>query len=193
MIGTIVAAVIVASALWVYWDATAHKIGKAPGAGGMLNLSAGAWSVVTMFFWIVGFPAYVIKRGSLLDRANTQPVEVKRRWLKFSILCIVGALFVLAQGEAPRPPGAVPARPVAVAPKVSAPKPPAPVAVPSTPAAKPVPVAFQPPKDPAAIDLAVKATLTRVSELEKEVADLQRQVAMKNKEIAALERKAATR
>src|SRR5436190_20968433 len=118
MTGTSVAAAIVASALWVYWDATANKIGKTPGAGGMFNLSAGAWSAVTMFLWIVAFPAYVIKRSSLVARAKTEPVEVKRRWMKLSILCIVGALFILAQGgEPPKPQASAPARPVAVAPQ----------------------------------------------------------------------------
>jgi hypothetical protein len=191
MLGAIAAAVVVASAIWVYWDATANKIGKIPGAGGMFNLSAGAWSVVTMFLWIVAFPAYLIKRGSLLARAKTEPVEVKRRWMKLSILCIVGALSILGQlGERPKPQASAPARPVAVAPQVNAPKPPPVVAVPSTEAAKPSPVAFQLPNDPLAADRALKATLARVSELEKELADLQRQVAMKNAEIAALEKKA---
>ena len=58
-------------------------------------MSAGAWSVVTMFLWILGFPAYLIKRSSLVDRAKTQPVEVKGRWIKLSILGIIGALWIL--------------------------------------------------------------------------------------------------
>ena len=95
MIGTIVVLLIVVSAVWIYWDATANKIGKIPGAGGFFNMSAGAWSVVTMFLWLLGFPAYLIKRSSLVDRAKTQPVEVKGRWIKLSILCIVGALWIL--------------------------------------------------------------------------------------------------
>ena len=176
MIAMIVSALISLSAAWVYWDATANKIGKVPGAGGMFNLSAGAWSVVTLFLWIIGFPAYVVKRGALIERARSQPVEVRGRWIKFSILLIIGVLGVLGQSEEPQPRVVAVIKPAPVAPKVAAPSPEAP---------KPTPVASQP------VDV-LKTTLARVSELEKEVAELQRQVALKNKELAALE-KAASR
>jgi len=180
MIAMIAAALIAVSAIWVYWDATANKIGKVPGAGGMFNLSAGAWSVVTLFLWIVAFPAYVVKRNALIERARSQPVEVRGRWVKFSILVIIGVLMVLGQGEAPEQQRvAAPARPVPAAPKVAA------VAPPVRVAAAPSPVDDK--------DRLLKATLVRVGELEKEVADLQRQVAMKNNEIAAAMAKAASR
>ena len=180
MIATIVAALIAVSALWVYWDATANKIGKVPGAGGMFNLSAGAWSVVTLFLWIVALPAYLAKRSALIERAKSQPVEVRGRWVKFSILLIIGVLIVLGQGEAPEQQRvATPARPAPAAPKVAAVPPPVPVAAaPSTVDDK---------------DRALKTALARVGELEKEVAELQRQVAMKNNEIAAATAKAASR
>jgi hypothetical protein len=191
MIATIVAALIAVSALWVYWDATANKIGKVPGAGGMFNLSAGAWSVVTLFLWIVAFPAYVVKRSALIERARSQPVEVRGRWVKFSVLLIIGVLMVLFQGEPQQQRVAAPARPVPVAPKVAAVPPPVPVAAAaSTEVAKPTRTAFQPGDDK---DRVLKATLVRISELEREVAELQRQVAMKNNEIAAAMAKAPSR
>ena len=80
------------SAAWIYWDATDKKIGKIPGEKGMSNMSAGAWGSVTALLWIVGFPFYLAKRNSLIERAKTQPIEVKRRWLKLSIFCLIGAL-----------------------------------------------------------------------------------------------------
>ncbi len=82
------------SAAWVYWDATDKKIGKIPGEKGFSNMSAGGWGTVTALLWLVGFPVYLSKRNSLVERAKTQPIEVKRRWLKLSIFCLFGALGV---------------------------------------------------------------------------------------------------
>jgi hypothetical protein len=92
MLGTIVAAVIAAWVIWVYWDATSHKIGKIPEAGGFLNMSAGAWCFVS--FWLFGFVAYLWKRDRLIALAKTHPVEVKKRWLKLTVVCLVCAWFV---------------------------------------------------------------------------------------------------
>src|SRR5947208_8333497 len=88
-------AIIVISALWVYWDATGHKIGKIPGAGGVLNMSAGAWAVVTLFLWIIGFPIYLMKRSTLIEKAKSQPVEVKGRVVKLVVLAVIGGLWLL--------------------------------------------------------------------------------------------------
>jgi hypothetical protein len=82
------------SAAWVYWDATDKKIGKIPGEKGFSNMSAGGWGTVTALLWVVGFPIYLSKRNSLTERAKTQPIEVKRRWLKLSIFCLLGAFGV---------------------------------------------------------------------------------------------------
>lgn len=59
MLGVAIVAVVSASAIWVCLDAT-KKIGKIEAAGGMFNVSAGAWAAVTLFLWIIGFPAYLI-------------------------------------------------------------------------------------------------------------------------------------
>jgi len=82
------------SAAWIYWDATDKKIGKIPGEKGFSNMSAGGWGTVTALLWVVGFPIYLSKRNSLIERAKTQPIEVKRRWLKLSIFLLLGALGV---------------------------------------------------------------------------------------------------
>lgn len=95
MLNVLVIAIIVICALWVYWDATGKKIGKVPAAGGMFNMSAGAWSVVTLLLWIIGFPAYLIKRSALIERAKGQPVEIKGRGIKMAILAVIGVLWVL--------------------------------------------------------------------------------------------------
>lgn len=76
MIGVVAVAIVVTSAIWVYLDATKNRIGKIPDAGGMFNMSAGAWATVTLLLWIIGFPSYLIKRRSLIERAKSHPVEV---------------------------------------------------------------------------------------------------------------------
>jgi len=95
MVNVIIVAIVVASAIWVYLDATKNKIGKVKGSGGMFNMSAGAWSVVTLFLWVIGFPAYLIKRGSLIEKAKETPVEVTGRTGKIAALGIVGGIWVL--------------------------------------------------------------------------------------------------
>ncbi|WP_432719897.1 hypothetical protein R0381_003600 [Jeongeupia wiesaeckerbachi] len=88
--------VVAVSAVWVYLDATKHKIGKRPGASGLLNLSAGGWAASTLFLWIIGFPAYLIKRKSLIALASDMPVTVSRRGVKTGVLAAIGGLWVLA-------------------------------------------------------------------------------------------------
>ncbi|MEE9611074.1 MAG: hypothetical protein V3W19_07470 [Desulfatiglandales bacterium] len=89
------ATIIVICTLWVYLDATGKKIGKIPGAGGMFNMSAGGWATVTLGLWIIGFPAYLIKRSSLIEAASQHPLEVKNRALKATVFGVIGALLML--------------------------------------------------------------------------------------------------
>ncbi len=96
MLNGLMVAIIVASAIWVYLDATKNKIGKIPGENGMFNMSAGAWAVVTLLLWIIGFPAYLVKRASLIKRAKESPVDVSRRSVKTAALSVVGGLSILA-------------------------------------------------------------------------------------------------
>jgi len=104
-------------------------------------------------------------------------------------LVAVGAAGWYFQDDLPLPWNEPPAKPAAVAPKpapqaATAPKPEAP-----KPEAKSAPAAAPDPKDPVAMDNAIKASQARAGELEKQVADLQKQVEAKNKEIAEMEKK----
>lgn len=84
------------AAIWIYWDATGNKIGRVPEGAGVLNMSAGMWSVGAMLFWFFFLPAYLIKRRSLVKLSKTQPIEVKGRWGKLAALCLLGAVLTLA-------------------------------------------------------------------------------------------------
>jgi hypothetical protein len=86
--------VVCASAMWVYYDATRHKIGKIPNKSGMTNMSAGAWAVVTFFMWIVGLPVYLINRQRLIQEASTSPVEPSGRALKLVAMGLLTLLWV---------------------------------------------------------------------------------------------------
>ncbi len=99
MLNAIIVAIIPVTSVWVYFDATANKIGKIPDEKGMFNMSAGAWAIVTLLLWIIGFPAYLIKRGSLIAKAKARPVEVKARIAKTLALAFVGLwVFVVFTG-----------------------------------------------------------------------------------------------
>ena len=96
MLNALIVAIIAASAVWVYLDASKHKIGKIRGSKGMLNMSAGAWGIVTLLLWIVGFPAYLIARRRLIAKAQANPIEVSHRTVKALILAALGGLWFLA-------------------------------------------------------------------------------------------------
>jgi hypothetical protein len=82
---------------------------------------------------------------------------------------------------------APPPKPAAAAPK------PAPQAAATPKPEAPKPAAAPDPKDPVAMDNAIKASQARASDLEKQVADLQKQVEAKNKEIAEMEKKVSAK
>ncbi len=87
-------AVIALTPIWVYLDATKHKIGKVEGISGLTNNSAGVWGIVTLGLWIVTFPLYLIKRKALIERAQEHPVEVKGRAAKATVFAIIGGSWV---------------------------------------------------------------------------------------------------
>lgn len=95
MLDVIIITVTAVSSVWVYLDATKNKIGKITDQKGMFNMSAGAWGAVTLGLWIIGFPAYLIKRGSLIEKAKENPAEVSGRGGKAAALSIIGGLWVL--------------------------------------------------------------------------------------------------
>lgn len=94
MIATLIAIVVTASALWVYWDATNQRIGRIKGRKGLFNMSAEAWALATLFLWVIAFPAYLIKRDSLREEAEYNPVQARhpRAWL--TGLAVLGAAMV---------------------------------------------------------------------------------------------------
>jgi len=62
------------SAIFVYWDATGHKIGKIQGVSSVSNSSAFGWAIGTILLWIIVFPMYLIKRKVLIEKAKENPV-----------------------------------------------------------------------------------------------------------------------
>jgi len=92
----IIPLIIAVSSVWVYIDATNNKIGKIPEQKSFFNLHAGGWAVVTILLWIVAFPAYLIKRKSLIELAKEQPIEVSNPLPKTVALAVVGLLMTLA-------------------------------------------------------------------------------------------------
>ncbi len=95
MIAVLISLIVVASTIWVYWDATSNSIGKIDDDKGLFNMSAGAWALVTLLLWIVGFPAYLVKRGDLIERAKETPVNVNGRGGKLAALTLAGAGFMV--------------------------------------------------------------------------------------------------
>lgn len=75
--------------VWVYSDATKNKIGKIEENNGLFNMSAALWSFGTLVLWIVIFPAYIMKRKSLIQLAIDNPVEVKNQNIKVIIITLV--------------------------------------------------------------------------------------------------------
>lgn len=94
MLPLIITLVVAISAVWVYLDATNHRIGKVPDAGGLFNMSAEAWGIATLFLWVVAFPAYLIKRNTLKQRAKSHPVTPSRRIPRAVGLGVLGAMMV---------------------------------------------------------------------------------------------------
>ena len=85
----IILVLVCVSAFWVYWDATGHKIGKLPDEKGTFNISAGSWAMVTLLLWIVGFPAYLINRSRLIEKAKESPVDSKLRYGGATVLAVL--------------------------------------------------------------------------------------------------------
>lgn len=94
MFNLVLSLVIAVSGVWVFLDATKNDIGKIEGEKGFFNLHAGGWAIVTLLLWIVGFPAYLIKRKSLIEKAYVNPIYASKRWLKVVGLAVIGLLLV---------------------------------------------------------------------------------------------------
>lgn len=79
------------SAIWVYYDAKKHKIGKVPGKKGLLNMSAGGIAGATLLLWLLAFPLYLYKRKELIEQAKEHPVEPSGKF----IFATMGAIFAV--------------------------------------------------------------------------------------------------
>ena len=97
MYSVILSIVIVASSIWVYLDATKNDIGKIEGEKGFFNLHAGGWALVVLLLWIVGFPAYLIKRSDLIKKAHDYPAEVSGKTFKIIALSLCGLVIIIGQ------------------------------------------------------------------------------------------------
>lgn len=88
MLSLFISLVVLGSGVWVYLDATNHKIGKIPGVKGFLNMSAAGWAFLVMIMWMIGFPLYLYKRSSLIELAShsLNEVNVRNRPLKIGLL-----------------------------------------------------------------------------------------------------------
>jgi hypothetical protein len=95
MLDIIIVLMVSVSSVWVYMDATKNHIGKTPD-GGFFNLSAGLWAVATLLLWIIAFPAYLIKRKNLIQRASEHPVAIRDRGWKTGLLCLLTGIWFLA-------------------------------------------------------------------------------------------------
>ena len=94
ILGCVIPLIVVASAVWVYWDASSNKIGPVPDKKSF-NQSAFMWGLGCIFLWIVVFPVYLVKRKQLIEAAKEHPVEEKQRGLKVGMLIFM-ALGILA-------------------------------------------------------------------------------------------------
>jgi hypothetical protein len=66
--------VVFGTSLWVYLDA--KSIGARKGdLSGFFNLGPAGWFWVSLLLWIVGFPAYLAKRGQLKRVAAARSAE----------------------------------------------------------------------------------------------------------------------
>jgi hypothetical protein len=95
MLGIIVILIVVITSVWIYLDATKNKIGEIANDKSMFNLSAGGWVAGALLLWIVVFPAYLIKRKSLIEKAKGFPIEVKGRILKTVLLASIGFVIII--------------------------------------------------------------------------------------------------
>lgn len=95
MMDIFVMGLLMASAIWVCWDASNNKIGKTPSGRGMFNMSAGAWGLSVLLFWVVALPAYLMKRKTLIRLAESHPVISSHRLLKSLAIGLPGGLLIV--------------------------------------------------------------------------------------------------
>ena len=75
MIYDLIALILITSSTWVYLDASGKEIGKHSDQKGFFNMSAGGWGASVLLFWLLAFPAYLVKRSDLIAEAQKHPVQ----------------------------------------------------------------------------------------------------------------------
>jgi uncharacterized membrane protein len=68
--------IVIGTSVWVGFDAQANKITSSAGEYTAWNGAVG-WVLICLLLWIVGFPAYLVRRGKLLgERKSVAPQTV---------------------------------------------------------------------------------------------------------------------
>jgi hypothetical protein len=70
--------IVLATSIWVYFDAKAIGIKKGQ-LKGIADMSPGGWFAVTLFLWIIGFPLYLSKRGDFKRLNQVGAISDKRK------------------------------------------------------------------------------------------------------------------
>ena len=83
-----------ASILWVYYDATNNRIGKIR-RGGLFSFSAGEWASYCLLLWFVFFPLYLYKRKYLIEKAQSDPIEVSNTKIKLGVLGVFSFILII--------------------------------------------------------------------------------------------------
>lgn len=82
--------------IFVYFDATKHKIGKIPDKSRCINMSAGNWAAETLLLFIAIFPLYLIRRKSLIESAQETPIDTRNAVPKLALVTMLSGLWVFA-------------------------------------------------------------------------------------------------
>ena len=94
MIGIVILVIIALCAIWVYLDASAHRIGDISEHRSNFNKSAMFWAIGTLFLWPYALPYYLRIRGQLIEAAAEHPIQEDWRFLKVSCVTVVAAGFI---------------------------------------------------------------------------------------------------
>lgn len=64
----------------------------------LICMHAGTWALATICLWVIAFPAYLIKRKSLIEKAKSNPVEPEGRQIKLVALAAFGVAVLIILG-----------------------------------------------------------------------------------------------
>ena len=107
MIGIVILVIIALSAILVYLDASAHRIGDISDHKSNFNKSAMYWAVGTLFLWPYTLPYYLRMRRRLIEAAAEHPIEEHRRLFKASAVTLVAAGYIIASVALPGAPNEI--------------------------------------------------------------------------------------